>query len=86
MNRAQIVEERKKQLDRISKIRNRDILVYASDVTKNAPIQIDYSDILAFDDQLENLTGNKLDIIIETPGGYAEVVEDLVKLIRDKFD
>ncbi|NLI62903.1 MAG: Clp protease ClpP, partial [Methanosarcinaceae archaeon] len=42
--------------------------------------------ILAFDDQLENLTGNKLDIIIETPGGYAEVVEDLVKLIRDKFD
>lgn len=86
MDLNQILEERKKQLNRISKIRGRDILVYAGDSAKNAPVYIDYTDILAFSDQLKNLSGKKLDIIIETPGGYAEVVEDLVKMIRDKFN
>ncbi len=84
---AQITKERKKQLKRISDIRdNRDILVYASDLTKaNANISIDYSDILPFKDQLDNLRGESIDIILETPGGFAEVVEDLVKLVRDKY-
>lgn len=83
----QITKERKKQLSRISKLRgDRDILVYASDLTKNAPTSIDYSDILPFQDQLSNLKGDSIDIILETPGGFAEVVEDLVKLTRAKYE
>lgn len=76
--------ERKKQLQRISNIRERDIIVYASNIGKNAPNSIDYSDILPFSDQLSNLNSEDIDIIIETPGGLAEVVEDLVKLVRSK--
>ncbi|HPG41806.1 MAG TPA: Clp protease ClpP [bacterium] len=80
-------KERKKQLQTISKLRNnRDILVFASDLTKNIFNSIDYSDILPFQDQLSNLNGESIDIILETPGGYAEVVEDLVKLVRKKYD
>ena len=30
--------------------------------------------------------GNEIDIILETPGGFAEVVEDLVQLVRDKYE
>lgn len=86
MQFEELSAERKKQLKRISEIRGRDILVYASDLAKNAPISIDYSDILPFSDQLANLTGKDIDIILETPGGYAEIVEDLVKLVRDKYD
>lgn len=83
----QISEERKKQLNIISKLRgDRAILVYASDFTKNAPTSVDYNDLLPFQDQLTNLTGQALDIILETPGGLAEVVEDLVKLMRGKFE
>jgi hypothetical protein len=84
----QISKERKKQLEIISKLRgNRDILVYASDLSKNnAAISIDYSDLLPFRDQLDNLKGNEIDIILETPGGFAEVVEDMVKLVRDRYD
>lgn len=74
--------ERKKMLGKISSLR--DILVYASDLTKNAPISIDYTDLLPFQDQLSNLKGDAIDIIIETPGGFAEVVEDLVRFVRSR--
>lgn len=83
-----VTEERKKQLKRISSIRdNRDILVYAVDQTRGDPrISIDYSDIVPFNDQLANLNGKNIDIILETPGGQAEVVEDIVRRIRSKYE
>src|SRR5450830_741573 len=84
-----IEAERKKQLMAISQTRGgRDILVYASDLKnhKQAPVGIDYSDILPFQDQLAQLSGEAIDIIIETPGGQAEVVEDLVRLVRDRYE
>ncbi len=81
--------ERKLQLNRISKIRDgRDILVIAADITKalpNVSTALDYSDILPVQDQLSNLRGDALDVIIETPGGLAEVAEDIVRQIRHKY-
>lgn len=87
MDFAALTAERKKQLARISSLRGgRDILVYASDLNKGqAPISIDYTDLLPFQDQLSNLAGKSIDVILETPGGFAEVVEDLVKLLRNKY-
>jgi len=84
----QLTKERKKQLIKISQLREgRDILVYASDLSmSNAPISIDYTDILPFYDQLSNLKGDSIDIILETPGGFAEVVEDLVNLTRGRYE
>ena len=83
-----ITAERKRLLTQLSSLRgNRDILVYASDLNKNqAPVSIDYSDIMPFQDQLSNLKGKAIDIILETPGGFAEVVEDLVKLVRGRYE
>jgi len=70
----QISTERKNQLKRISKIRNRDILVYASDFNKgNAPVSILPADLLPFKDQLSYIKTNEVDIIIETPGGINSV-------------
>ena len=82
----ELTNERKAQLKRISEIRGRGVLVFASDVAKNCPNSIDYSDIVPFSDQLSVISGNEIDIILETPGGLAEVVEDLVKLIRSQFN
>lgn len=83
----QIAEERKKMLSLISKLRDdRDILVFASDFSKaRAPLAIEYTDILAVQDQLENMSGDAIDVILETPGGLGEIVEDIVKLIRGKY-
>ena len=80
----ELSDERKNQLKRISKLRGRDILVYASNVNADAPNSIDYSDALPFADQLSNITSDNIDIILQTPGGLAEVVEDLVHLVRKK--
>jgi predicted RNA-binding Zn-ribbon protein involved in translation (DUF1610 family) len=84
-----LTAERKVQLKRISQLRgNRDILVYASDIQnrQNAPVSIDFSDIQPFKDQISNLGSKSIDIVLETPGGIGEVVEDLVKLVRAKYD
>ncbi len=68
----EITEERKKILSKISEIRGRDVLTFASDISKGkSPITIEYSDLLPVQDQLENLSGNAIDIILETPGGIA---------------
>jgi ClpP class serine protease len=83
----QLSEERKKQLERIAKMRGSDVLVYAADLTKGkASITVDYSDLLPITDQLANLSGKKLDFILETPGGSGEVAEDIIRLLRAQYD
>ena len=87
-NFEEVTEERKKMLSKISKIRDgRDVLVFASDLSKGrAPIGIEYTDLLAVQDQLENLSGQAIDIVLETPGGLGEVVEDIVSLVRGRYE
>lgn len=84
---AELEAERKKQLTRIEQIRGRDVLVYAANlsVRVQAPISIEYADLLPINDQLANLHGTALDLLIETPGGSGEVAEDIVKLLRGKY-
>lgn len=78
--------ERKKQLSKISQLRNRPVLVFASALTKGtAPVAIDFDDRLPFLDQLGGIEGDQLDLILETPGGLAEIVEDIVEAIRNRF-
>ncbi len=85
-NFKELTEERKKQLTKISEIRKRDVLVFASDLSKrNSEILINYPDLLPIEDQLEYLDGTKLDLILETPGGSGEISEDIVKLLRVKY-
>lgn len=84
----QIVSERKVQLNKIAKLRNRDVLVIAADIVKGQqqlPTGMDFSDLLPIEDQLTNLQGGKLDLILETPGGLGEVAEDIVGLLRNKY-
>lgn len=79
--------ERKRQLCRISELREgRDVLVLAADLNKGqVPISINYSDLLPINDQLANLSGKALDLIVESPGGSGEVVEDIVRLLRSRY-
>jgi len=85
----QLGEERKRQLKKISELRNRDVLVFAADIDKaNTPpalLSIGYSDLVPFHDQLSNLSGSKLDFVLETGGGSGEVAEDIVRSLHDKY-
>lgn len=74
------------QLARISALRQRPVFVFASDLRNGkAPIAIDYGDIVPFSDRLAGLSGRSVDLVLETPGGIGEVAEDLVRLVRDRF-
>jgi ClpP class serine protease len=91
LSAQQMADERKRQLKRVSELRGaRDVLVYASDLDKpNTPpalLAIAYSDLVPFHDQLSNLRGSKLDLVLETGGGSGEVAEDLVRSLREKYD
>ncbi len=37
-------------------------------------------------DQLANLSGDALDVILETPGGSGETAEDIIRIIRDRYE
>ncbi len=84
-----LTKERKRQLEVISKLRDdRSILVIAADINKahSAPISITWSDLVPVNDQLSVLEGDKIDVILETPGGLGEVAEDIVNLLRSQFN
>lgn len=87
MSVGDLVAERKSHLRKISAIRGgRSVIVYASNFrVPDAVNSIWQEDLLPFSDQLSNLDGPSLDVIIETPGGIGEVAEDMVRMIRNKF-
>jgi hypothetical protein len=67
------------------------LIVYASACTvapnKVSPqlLQIDQSDKIGFHSMLEAVDGPKLDILIHSPGGFAEATETIVEEVRRKF-
>jgi hypothetical protein len=85
-----LTAERKAQLRKISQLRDgRKTLVYAADLNKNGsslPLMLDYSDVMPIQDQLTCLGGKELDVLIETPGGLAEVAEDVIRTIRAQYE
>lgn len=94
LNPQQIQEERKKCLETISNKRGRGILVFASRLFDGNPIwnpfdlSINDTDILYIKDQISNIDKKlkSIDVILETPGGSATSVEDIVQLLRNKFE
>ena len=82
-----LTKERKKQLARIAHVRGRDILVYASASNKaqSAPVALDNSDLLPINDQLSNLKGQAIDVLLETGGGSGETAEDIVRILYLKY-
>lgn len=85
---AQLHDQRKIQLGVISGLcGGADVLSYAADMRKAAklPASITQDDIIAINDQLSHPKSEHLVLLLETPGGSGEVVEDIVKLIRLKY-
>jgi hypothetical protein len=84
----ELTVERKKQLARIAQVRGRDILVYAAASNKasqGAPVALDNSDLLPINDQLSNLNGKAIDVLLETGGGSGETAEDIVRILYLKY-
>ena len=80
----QLSKERKRQLRRVAQLRGRHVLVIAADL-RSRPSTLTGEDLLPIGDQLSNLEGDAVDLILETPGGSGEAAEDIVRLVRRRF-
>ncbi len=85
---AKIIEKRIRAL---ADYTARPLAVYVTACTssgKQAPpggLQIDFSDKLGFHEITHTLKGDKLDLLIHSPGGVPEATESIVEAIRSRF-
>lgn len=73
---------------RIESIRKRPLIVYASnflDGNPAFPCDINLNDIDGFTDLVNNVEGNKVDVLIHSPGGSPDATERIVSILRTKF-
>lgn len=82
---------RRKYIKELSEYTHNDTIVYATafpcripNVSSNA-LSVELGDIQGFMTCLNGLKGDKLDLIIHSPGGSLEATEQLVKYLRSKY-
>lgn len=80
---------RRQKMRAIEQLTSRPLVVYAVDTANSAktaqnPIAglINFSDKDGFLEALEGLRGDRLDILLHSPGGLAESTESIVALLR----
>lgn len=79
--RIQLMEE-------VEAVTKRRLIVYAADFKKGNPLvppTIEPEDKTGFSDLIEGLEDQPLDILIHSPGGSVEAVEQLVSMLRANF-
>jgi len=82
---------RRKYLKQLQEYTKRNTILYASNWTQGKEISsnlisITDEDVQGFMEVISNISGEKLDLIIHSPGGTAEATEALVKYLRSKFN
>lgn len=80
-------EERIKCIHEIEGLTERPLIVYAANTRRggNIPNAIDDTDITGFSDLIEDIDGDKIDVLLHSPGGSAESTERIVNLLRSNF-
>jgi len=64
------------------------LIVYAANFKRGsaaAPNSLEDRDLIGFSDLIDGATGPALDVLIHSPGGSAEVTEQIVSLLRANF-
>jgi len=85
---ADLLKERRQTIVAIQELTGRPLVVYFSNFIKGGQIpnnSIDDTDVTAFSDLIEDVPGDRIDVLLHTPGGIVESAERIVALIRSKF-
>jgi len=85
-----LVDEIRICLKEVSSIRNRPVICYVANVVKavDVSISIDDSDSLPFHEMINSLPDDttEIDVVLVTPGGFAQQVDIFVSMLRSRFD
>ena len=83
---------RRRYLKQLHTYTKRDVIIYSSAYSTLKSysldsyfLSIEKSDVQGFMSALHGLKGNELDLIIHSPGGSVEVVEQIVNYLRQKY-
>jgi hypothetical protein len=77
--------KRQELIKGIEAITKRRLLIYVADVNK-PDSTLKPEDKTGFSDLLEGINEKTVDLLINSPGGFAEVTEAIVGMLRSKFD
>lgn len=79
---------REETMSRIEAITERPLICYVTrtvNVPLGVPTSIDDSDLVGFNDLIDSISDDKIDVFIVSNGGLPESTERIVRLLRDKF-
>jgi hypothetical protein len=81
---------RRRLLLDLSEYTGRNTIIYATGFLEPGlkpvwAMSINPSDKLRFREVMTNLTGDRLDVVLESPGGSPDAAESIVQLLRSKF-
>ena len=83
---------RRKYLRILHQHTKRNVILYGSswlqkrDAESTSLSMIDEKDVMAFKECVNGLGGDKLDLILHSPGGFAESAEHIVEYLREHFN
>lgn len=84
---------RRSKITAIEQLTERPLIVYATACTVPPKpglvgdlLMLDISDKIGFKTVTDNVSGPNLDVLVHSPGGYAEVVESIVTQLRGKYN
>jgi len=80
---------RKETYLRIERITGRPLVCYVTkthNLPQGIPAYIDDSDLTGFDDLIQSVEGDSVDLLIVSNGGSAEAAERIVRLFRERFN
>ena len=89
LREAQPFALRKETFLRIEAITGRPLICYVARTANVAPglaVAIDDSDLIGFSDLVHSISGQDVDVLIESNGGSAEAAERIVRLLRGRFN
>lgn len=83
---------RREKMSRVSDWTKRPLIVYAVDFLNQGKAQaagsginLDWSDKEGFMEVIQDISGNKVDVLIHSPGGMAEAAHSIVEILRGSF-
>lgn len=87
INIRQLRNDRQKLIEGIGKMRGRPLVVFATtSIPKGqVPNYLNREDLVPLSELFGTIDGDEIDILLETPGGLAEVAIEVVNLLRPRF-
>lgn len=82
---AESSAKRQQLIKEIEALTKRRLLVYVADINKQESA-LKAEDKTGFSDLLEGIEEKSVDLLINSPGGFAEVTESIVGMLRPRFD